>query len=133
MPECSIGLVPDVGGSLLLARAPGLLGEYLGTTGTRMGPGDAIHCGFADAYVPQEGWGKLTAELIETGDADVIARHASSAPEADLRSHAPRIGAHFGKMTLRAIIASLQGEDDGFARDTLGAMQRNSRFQWLAR
>ncbi|MEI4233100.1 enoyl-CoA hydratase/isomerase family protein [Roseovarius sp. D22-M7] len=126
MPECSIGLVPDVGGSLLLARAPGLLGEYLGTTGTRMGPGDAIHCGFADTYVPQEGWGKLTAELTETGDTDLIARHASSAPEADLRSHTQRIGAHFGAVTLRDIIASLQGEDDGFARDTLGAMQRNS-------
>ena len=33
MPECGIGLVPDVGGSLLLARAPGRLGEYVGCTG----------------------------------------------------------------------------------------------------
>ena len=30
MPECGIGLVPDVGGALLLAQAPGRLGEYLG-------------------------------------------------------------------------------------------------------
>ncbi|MEM7643436.1 MAG: enoyl-CoA hydratase/isomerase family protein, partial [Pseudomonadota bacterium] len=45
MPECAIGLVPDVGGTLILARAPGRLGEYLGTTGHRMGPGDAIHAG----------------------------------------------------------------------------------------
>ncbi len=126
MPECSIGLVPDVGGSLLLARAPGLLGEYLGTTGTRMGTGDAIHCGFADAYVPQKAWGKMTAELIETGDVDLIAQYAASAPEAELRSHALRIGAHFGSPDLRAIIASLQGADDGFARDTRAAMQRNS-------
>jgi enoyl-CoA hydratase len=42
MPECGIGLMPDVGGTLMLAQAPGRLGEYLGTTGTRMGPGDAI-------------------------------------------------------------------------------------------
>ena len=53
MPECGIGLIPDVGGSLLLARAPGRLGEYLGTTGARMGPGDAIEAGFADYYVPE--------------------------------------------------------------------------------
>ncbi len=45
MPECGIGLVPDVGGSLILARAPGHLGEYLGLTASRMGPGDAIHVG----------------------------------------------------------------------------------------
>jgi enoyl-CoA hydratase len=45
MPECGIGLVPDVGGSLILARAPGRLGEYLGVTAARMGPGDAIYAG----------------------------------------------------------------------------------------
>jgi enoyl-CoA hydratase len=37
MPECGIGLVPDVGGSLLLARAPGRLGEYLGLTARAWG------------------------------------------------------------------------------------------------
>jgi enoyl-CoA hydratase len=52
MPECGIGLVPDVGGSLILARAPGRLGEYLGVTAARMGPGDAIYAGFADYLVP---------------------------------------------------------------------------------
>lgn len=54
MPECNIGLVPDVGGTLLLARAPGRLGEYLGTTAARMGAGDAIYAGFADYYIPRE-------------------------------------------------------------------------------
>ncbi|MEL6934382.1 MAG: 3-hydroxyisobutyryl-CoA hydrolase, partial [Pseudomonadota bacterium] len=48
MPECSVGLIPDVGGSLILANAPGHVGTYLGLTGERMGPGDAIFAGFAD-------------------------------------------------------------------------------------
>ena len=56
MPECKVGLVPDVGGSLLLARAPGRLGEYLGITSTRMKPGDALHAGFAD--YPHQIWRK---------------------------------------------------------------------------
>ncbi|MEX0310610.1 MAG: enoyl-CoA hydratase/isomerase family protein, partial [Tateyamaria sp.] len=43
MPECGIGLIPDVGGSLMLALAPGRLGEYLGTTAARMNASDAIY------------------------------------------------------------------------------------------
>jgi enoyl-CoA hydratase len=74
MPECGIGLVPDVGGSLLLAQAPGRLGEYLGLTGARMGPGDAIYAGFADHYLPQGDWADVIAALIASGDTGVIPR-----------------------------------------------------------
>ena len=42
MPECSIGLVPDVGGSFLLAKLPGNIGIFLGVTGKRMRASDAI-------------------------------------------------------------------------------------------
>ena len=55
MPEVGIGLVSDVGGSALLA-APGHLGEYLGTTATRMSAGDAIYVGFADHFILQDQW-----------------------------------------------------------------------------
>ena len=41
MPECAIGLVPDVGGTWLLARGPGRVGEWLGLTGARVGAADA--------------------------------------------------------------------------------------------
>jgi enoyl-CoA hydratase/carnithine racemase len=59
LPECGIGLVPDVGSTLLLARAPGRLGEYIGLTGQRMDAGDAIYAGFADHLIPQEAWSGL--------------------------------------------------------------------------
>ncbi|WP_375385316.1 enoyl-CoA hydratase/isomerase family protein [uncultured Microbacterium sp.] len=52
MPETRIGFTPDVGGTWLLGRAPGRLGEYLGLTGASMDAADAIHCGFADYFVP---------------------------------------------------------------------------------
>ncbi len=81
MPECAIGLIPDVGGSHLLAQAPGRLGEYLGLSGHRMGPGDAIHAGFADHFVPEADWPALAARLVETGD-----------PAADRRRRAPGPG-----------------------------------------
>lgn len=36
MPECAIGLFPDVGGSYFLSRLQGGLGMYLGLTGARL-------------------------------------------------------------------------------------------------
>lgn len=54
MPETRIGFTPDVGGTWLLARAPGRLGEYLGLTGAVMDASDAIFCGFADHFVPSD-------------------------------------------------------------------------------
>ncbi len=76
MPETGIGLIPDVGGSWLLARAPGRAGEYLGLTGTRMGPGDAIFAGFADHYVPEAEWPALIEAMAESGDPGHLRPHA---------------------------------------------------------
>ena len=36
MPECGIGLFPDVGGSRFLTKLPGHLGTYLGLTGAQL-------------------------------------------------------------------------------------------------
>jgi len=126
MPECGIGLVPDVGGSLLLARAPGRVGEYLGTTATRMGPDDAIFAGFADVYVPQSNWAGLIETLCETGDPAAVAEQAETAPEGTLRHLLTRIDAHFGGESLLDILNSLKVEDSDFADETLDAMKRNS-------
>ncbi|MYR13875.1 enoyl-CoA hydratase/isomerase family protein, partial [Streptomyces sp. SID724] len=52
MPETGIGFVPDVGGTYLLALAPGELGTHLALTGAVVGAGDALLCGLADHFVP---------------------------------------------------------------------------------
>ena len=51
MPEVSIGLFPDVGGSWILGRMPGRIGLFLGLTGTRLNAADALFCGMADRYL----------------------------------------------------------------------------------
>ena len=123
MPECGIGLIPDVGGSMMLARAPGRLGEYLGTTGTRMGAADAILAGFADVYLPEPEWDAAKARIVETGQAVVDHRPP---PPGKLAALQPRIDRHFAGETLGDIIRSLRAEDSDFARETLKALSRNA-------
>ena len=124
MPECGIGLVPDVGGSFLLALAPGRVGEYLGTTGARMGPADAIFAGFADLFVPEADWETLKAQLIERGDADVILPATALPPEGNLERLRPEIDAHFAGETLGDIARLLKHADTEFASETLKALSR---------
>jgi len=126
MPECGIGLVPDVGGSLLLARAPGRLGEYLATTGARMDASDAILCGFADGYIPQSKWPDLISQLEQSGTTDVISSLCEALPPGPLGRLVPSIDAHFGGESLLDIVKSLKAADSEFARDTLATLGRNS-------
>jgi enoyl-CoA hydratase len=126
MPECGIGLVPDVGGSLLLARAPGRVGEYLGVTGTRMGPGDALFAGFADHFVPQAEWPGLAADLERSGDATLVQAAAEVPQPSDLAARQADIDGLFAAGSLGGILSALAASNDdlaGTARDALG---RNS-------
>ena len=61
MPEVNLGLAPDVGGLLLLARLPGELGTHLALTGFRIGASEMWRCGMAEAFVQ-------TARLAELDD-----------------------------------------------------------------
>ncbi|MGB3351319.1 MAG: 3-hydroxyisobutyryl-CoA hydrolase, partial [Mycobacterium sp.] len=51
MPEVGIGFIPDVGGTFILARTPGLLGVHAALTGAPFTGADAIVMGFADHFV----------------------------------------------------------------------------------
>lgn len=133
MPECSIGLVPDVGGSLILAQAPGHCGEYLGLTGARMDAGDAIYAGFADHYVPADNWGTLKDELAAKGLAD-IPNHP--APASQLKNWQADIDAYFTDGTdsaAAAQAAKLMGRNAPLAmavcRDILQAVRANPTIE----
>lgn len=124
MPEVGIGLVPDVGGSLLLACAPGRLGEYLGLTAARMGPGDAILAGFADTYLPLADWPALIEALEQTGD--ITAIRGQAPPSGTLPALLPQIDRHFGCETLRDILERLRAETTDFTAQALEALSRHS-------
>ncbi|PZQ49249.1 MAG: enoyl-CoA hydratase [Rhodovulum sulfidophilum] len=113
MPECPIGLIPDVGGSLLLGRAPGRLGEFLGLSAHRMEPGDALEAGFFDHFVPETDWPRLTAELVGSGDPAAIAAFARPGPEPALAPYHERIDEAFTAPDLRTLAARLEASDWG--------------------
>ncbi|MEM7614214.1 MAG: 3-hydroxyisobutyryl-CoA hydrolase, partial [Pseudomonadota bacterium] len=124
MPECGVGLVPDVGGSLLLARAPGRLGEYLGLTAARMDASDALLAGFADYYIPEAEWPALTETLVETGDWSIIDSLAQDPPDGALMRDRDRIDTIFAGTTPGDILRGL-GTDD-WATRTEGLIRKNS-------
>ena len=115
MPECGIGLVPDVGGSLILARAPGKLGEYLGTTGARMDAGNAIYAGFADTFVALEKWETLVAQLTKTGSPTCIEEFASPAPVATFKDLQNAIDVLFETKDILAIRVALLNANTEFS------------------
>lgn len=119
MPECGIGLIPDVGGSLILARAPGRLGEYVGMTAYRMGPADAILMGFADYFVPETEWPTLKSLLCETGDNEHVDRAAIAPGDAPLAAMQADIDAEFDAITTLDLFHGLDQRGDAFGVETL--------------
>jgi enoyl-CoA hydratase/carnithine racemase len=63
MPECGIGLFPDVGASHALPRLPGALGAWIALTGARIHGPDLVRAGVASHYVPAAGLPALVAAL----------------------------------------------------------------------
>ncbi|GAB3620279.1 enoyl-CoA hydratase/isomerase family protein [Glutamicibacter endophyticus] len=76
MPETKIGYTPDVGGSHLLAMAPGHMGEYFAMTANSFTGADAPSLGFADAVVSETFAANALDELsdlVGLGSAEITA------------------------------------------------------------
>lgn len=124
MPECAIGLIPDVGCSLHLAKAPGHLGEFLAMTGWRMNAADAIHAGFADMAVAAEDLDALKGRLKEAADPEVISGFVRSAGEGTLTPHLAAIDRHFSGETALDCLRSLEGDGSDFAQKAAGMIRK---------
>jgi len=125
MPECAIGLVPDVGGSLLLAKAPGHVGEFMGTTGARLDGADAIHAGFADVLVDVDALGDLKSELINTGDIECIVGYAIPITSSRLEENADLIETIFAADKAVSALQLLEESNSEWAKSQAKAMRRS--------
>ncbi|MFE6774899.1 enoyl-CoA hydratase/isomerase family protein [Streptomyces sp. NPDC057702] len=109
MPEVGIGFVPDVGGTHLLAAAPGELGTHLALTTDRMAAGGAIACGFADHFVPSGELGAFRDALETVSPAEAVARFAAPAPASEWDEHRAWIDACYATDSVEEILARLRG------------------------
>ncbi|AGH46724.1 enoyl-CoA hydratase/isomerase family protein [Paraglaciecola psychrophila] len=79
MPEISIGLYPDVGGSYFLNKMPAGCGLFLGLTGAFINAADAIYSNLADYFVPHDAQQTLFDRLLAANwQPDVLHQTLSS-------------------------------------------------------
>jgi enoyl-CoA hydratase len=133
MPEVGLGFFPDVGGTFLLARAPGEVGTYFGLTGQTMNGPDAIYARFADAVVPSGRLGALREVLtkIRPGKTsaeikiliDGFSTGERSGPVAAMQ---PKIDAWFAHDRMQDIVAALQRDGSELAQATLKTLDEKS-------
>ncbi|MFC8127401.1 enoyl-CoA hydratase/isomerase family protein [Streptomyces sp. NPDC057302] len=108
MPETGIGFVPDVGGTYLLALAPGELGTHLALTGARLGAADALLRGLADHFVPSGDLPDLLDDLATQPVWDALQTYVRQPPPGELAAHRSWIDDCYGADTVEEIIARLR-------------------------
>jgi len=141
MPETGIGLFPDVGATRFLNLAPGHIGRYLALTGARLGPADALFCGFATHFVPRERVPALVEALTDLawrrgGEgaqiAEALAAFAGDPGEPPLAARRPAIDRCFAGDTIEAVLDALAreaeagGNDSGWAGETRAGLLAKS-------
>lgn len=73
MPEITIGIFPDVGGTWMLDRLPGGVGRFLAFTGAQLTAADCRYLGLADYYLHHKEWPEVMQEIQAQPWSDVRA------------------------------------------------------------
>jgi enoyl-CoA hydratase len=126
MPEVGIGFIPDVGGTYLLSRAPGLLGLHAALTGAPFSGADAIALGFADHFVPHDKLGALSRAIVTAGVEQALADHTVDPPASNLAGQHDWIDDCYANETVADIVAALRGHDVGPANDAANLIATRS-------
>ena len=127
MPEVTIALFPDVGGSWFLNRMPGSTGLFLGITGASINAGDALYTGLGNRYLNDaqresvfetllaQDWG---AEPSANGDAlrklisDFADQATTPAPESPVAKHRALIDGLCDADQILTVIARIKAQVD---------------------
>jgi enoyl-CoA hydratase len=133
MPEVGLGFFPDVGGTWLLAHAPGEIGTYFGLTGQTMNGPDAIFARFADAVVPSPKLPALREVLTKVRPGTLpgeikalIDGFATGETAGPVAAKKPEIDALFAYDRIDDILAALRADGSEFAQATLKTLSEKS-------
>lgn len=131
MPETTIGLFPDVGGTYFLPRLKDKLGLYLGLTGDRLKGIDVLLAGIATHFVPSEKLPNLKQDLLMTEQSDVaeiLNKYQSVTwnEEFCLAPYMNKINTYFSSLSVEEIIESLKKDNSKWAKKTLKMLLKAS-------
>ncbi|MEH6473048.1 MAG: enoyl-CoA hydratase/isomerase family protein [Halopseudomonas sp.] len=143
MPEVSIGLYPDVGGSWFLNRMPGRVGLFLGLTASAMNAADCRYVGLGDRFVQSDKRALMLEMLqaVEWGDGLEDLHHGvntvlrqleqdsiANQPESQVLKHFDTINALMDHYQLSDIVNALLSleTDDRWLQRAQGAIKGGS-------
>lgn len=140
MPEITIGLYPDVGGSYFLSRVKNRLGLFIGMTGVHLNAADALHIKLADHVAANtrremvieklcaEKWSR-DAETCSLQVSTVLAReHRPELKPSEIAAREKLLNARAGSDDLAELYAALTAPtpDDAWLDRTAASLAKGS-------
>ncbi|HEX6118235.1 MAG TPA: enoyl-CoA hydratase/isomerase family protein [Dongiaceae bacterium] len=118
LPECAIGLYPDIGAAHFLQRCPGEIGMFLALTGLRLRTAGLYYCNLVTHTVPSERLARLTPETLSVENVNTRT--------ADISKLQPAIDVCFGLNSVGAILTALENRNDPGSQDSINLLRRGS-------
>ena len=131
MPEVTIGLYPDVGGSYFLNRMPKSTGRFLALTGASFNAADAIYTGIANHFIHRDSFQSVLDQLLNevpTNRDQVTALLNQSAAQSTSRSALPAANVEPHSQIIESLVG---GHPIQQVMDNFAALQSDDK--WLAK
>ena len=130
MPECTIGLFPDVGSSNFLSKLKSNIGLYLALTSKRLVSGDLIELGLANYCVSRNSFDSLEKRLINIKNMrsidKIIDEYSEKTNSSIFPSLNKNINSIFKYNKVEKIISLLESSNEIWAEEAFKAMNKSS-------